>query len=131
MNTVYMYAVLNVLMPIDTNMSIYHDIWYMYRCDLNLYRYCITVIMYHDMAIYQYIVPFALHKYLKSDFVWLMLWLWLDYLMNRIIDKSTNVMLFIITHKWQNQGALGESATTKFCKCSHRNLVFHNRNVSC
>jgi len=30
---------------------------HIYQCDLNLYQYFITVLMYHDTAVYQYIVP--------------------------------------------------------------------------
>ena len=33
-------------------------------------------------------------------------------------------------HRRRNQGALGALAPTKFVS-AHRNLVFHNRNVSC
>ena len=33
-------------------------------------------------------------------------------------------------HRWRNQGALGALAPTKFTN-AHRNLAFHNRNVSC
>jgi len=45
MNTVYMYAVLNLLIPMcQYNITIY-------QCDLNLYQYCITVLMYHNTVI--------------------------------------------------------------------------------
>jgi len=47
MNTVYIYAVYMYAVYMYVNISQYS----IYQCDLNLYWYYITVLMYHDTAI--------------------------------------------------------------------------------